>query len=285
MIVIKPQGITPDAIACSPDGTLLAASSRGVVLSAYDAFSGRLMWRTPPREHDYRTGAVYFSPDSRAVCSAWEPERVFDAHTGAPATCPADQMPGTANWPMVALAPGVPLRVASPDGRWSTGGMSLELRDAETNRTAPFFPHMGSGVGEKALIALWALAPMAFSPDGALFVGADNSRLHVFRCEDLSALPAINPHELHSQTPPVRAVATLRSVRKHFQAAAFTPNGHRLLTGTNDGLVRAWDTGTWAEAAAYDWKTGPVRCIVVTADGTRAAVAGTRKIVVWDLDV
>jgi WD40 repeat protein len=277
VIVIKPQGVTPDVIAFAPDGALLAASSTGLVLSVYDAFTGRLLWRTPQREHDYRTGAVHFSPDGRVVCLAWECDRIFDARTGEPATRPADQMPGSAHWPMLELDTGVAIRVASPDGRWSTGGRSLELHDAETNRTTPFFPHMGSGVGEKALIALWALAPMAFSPDGTLFVGADNSRLHVFRCEDLIALT--------QEGPQVRAVATLKSVRKFFQTAAFTPNGHRLLTGTNDGLARAWDTGTWQEAAAYDWKAGPVRCIVVTADGTRAAVAGTRKIVVWDLDI
>lgn len=95
------------------------------------------------------------------------------------------------------------------------------------------------------------------------------------RTTDLIATPAGEP---------LRAVATLNSVRKHFQTAVFTADGRRLLTGTNDGLVRAWDTGTWQEVAAYDWKAGPVRCIVVTTDGTRAAVAGTRKIVVWDLD-
>lgn len=276
MIVIKPQGVTPDAIAFSPDGALLAASSTGIVLSVYDAFSGKLLWRTPGREHDYRTGAVHFSPDGRSVCSAWLPQQLFDARTGESMTRPPDQMPGTANWPMLKLEPGVAIRVASRDGRWSASGPPLELHDNETNRTTDMYSHMGLGAGEKKPFPLWALAPRAFSPDGELFAGSDATRLHIFRCEELIALT--------ENGPVPRAVATLKSVRKHFQTAVFTLDGSRLLTGTNDGLVRAWNTGTWQEVAAYDWKAGPVRGIVVTADGNRAAVAGTRKIVVWDLD-
>jgi WD40 repeat protein len=269
MIAIKTDGVTPDRIAFSPDGALVAASSTGLVLSVYDALAGKLKWRTLPRPNDQRTGLVEFSPDGRAVCLAWEPGEVYDAETGR-------RLPGAATWPVLKLTTGVAGRARSADGRWSTDGMTTALHDAETNRTVEFFPRRGLGAGEKSPFPLHCIFPLAFSPDGSLFAGSDNTRLHVFRCEELIALA--------EDAPPLRAVATLKSVRKFFQAAVFAPRGDGLLTGTNDGLVRVWDTATWQERAVYDWKCGPIRWLAITTDGSRAAVAGTRKIVVWDLD-
>lgn len=285
MIVLKPPAI-PDRIAFSPDGALLGASSTGLMLSVFDAASGKLLWRTEPREYDNRTGDVSFSPDSRSVCLAWKPEDVYDARTGravAPADRRAEGLPGGGSWKLLKLDTGVASRIGSPDGRWSTGGQSLQLNDHDTGWSIDLFPFMGRSPNDKATFPIWAVAPLAFSPDSALLACADNTRLHVFRREDLLALAKAD--KKRTETLPVTTtVATLKSVRKHFQSAAFTPDGRGIMTGTNDGLVRVWDTTTWQERHAYDWKCGPVRWMIVTADSTRAAVAGTRKIVIWDLD-
>ncbi len=277
MIVLKPPAV-PDRIAFSPDGTLLGASSSGLMLSVFDAASGQLLWHTEPRTNDNRTGEVSFSPDSRFVCLAWTPEEIHDARSGR-----AERRPGGGDWKLLKLDPGIASRIGSPDGRWSTGGQSLQLNDHETGRTIDLFPFMGRSPNEKATFPIWAVAPLAFDPEGALLACADATKLHVFRCDDLAALAGADRKRPES-LPVTATVVTLKSVRKHFQSAAFTPDGRGLMTGTNDGFVRVWDTTTWQERQVYDWKCGPVRWIVVSADGTRAAVAGTRKIVIWDLD-
>ncbi len=69
----------------------------------------------------------------------------------------------------------------------------------------------------------------------------------------------------------------------HVGAVAFTPDGRTLLVGQGTG-VRAFDTETWAEGQAYDWRAGKVTCLAVAAGGLTAA-AGTKtgRVVVWDL--
>ncbi len=66
------------------------------------------------------------------------------------------------------------------------------------------------------------------------------------------------------------------------RALAFTPDGRTLLVG-HGPRVRAFDTASWAERAALDWRAGPVTALAVSGDGL-TAVAGTRtgRVVVWD---
>ena len=73
--------------------------------------------------------------------------------------------------------------------------------------------------------------------------------------------------------------------RKLFNGLAFTPDGSRLLTASNDESVRVWAAPNWIEATGYAWKIGKLGCVAVSADGTLAAAGGsTGKVVVWDLD-
>jgi WD40 repeat protein len=68
-------------------------------------------------------------------------------------------------------------------------------------------------------------------------------------------------------------------------ALAATPDGKRLLSGTDAGEVRLWDA-EGEQRAAYDPGLGPVRALAFAPDGMTAAVAGANRhdIVVFDVE-
>lgn len=107
---------------------------------------------------------------------------------------------------------------------------------------------------------------LAFSPDGNLLAGIYGPDLIVW---DVAARKEVVRHKPGS---------------KHFKGLAFTVDGSRLLTASNDESIRVWAAPNWVEATGYAWKIGKLGCVAVSADGTVAAAGGsTGKVVVWDL--
>lgn len=120
----------------------------------------------------------------------------------------------------------------------------------------------------------------AFEPPGAhataLAWSPDGSRLAV--------LAARRGWLLDSDTGAVTAEVGAHG--KQLNAVAFTPDGRRLLTAGNDGLVRAWDVATGGLVTEWDFAVGPVTAVAVACDGLTASAGGSQgRIVVWDLDL
>lgn len=110
--------------------------------------------------------------------------------------------------------------------------------------------------------------PLAFSPDGQRLLYGHGPKLTV-------AEPAT-----------LRPVAELTLKFKHFQDAAFAPDGHSVATVSNEETVKTWDTATWAPGPEWAWQVGKLKCIAFAADGMRAACGSDKgRIVVWDLDL
>lgn len=73
--------------------------------------------------------------------------------------------------------------------------------------------------------------------------------------------------------------------RKHFTAAAFSPDGKLLATTSNDTTVTMWDTTTWQPIRQYGWEIGKLRAVAFAPDGlTCAAGSDTGKVVLFDVD-
>ena len=66
-------------------------------------------------------------------------------------------------------------------------------------------------------------------------------------------------------------------------AVAFSPDGRRLASASDDGTVRLWDPATGAELAALTGHTGQVTAVAFSPDGRRLASAGWDGTVrLWD---
>jgi WD40 repeat protein len=292
VITIPLKGQLPGPIAFSPDGTLLGLRGREMSLCIYDTFTGNLLWSTPESAlpGGYSDGPVSFSPDNRYVIRNLIPSEVFEVKTGKRVpSLPDKKKPGSKSWPGPFLEPEIEVRALSPDGKWAAGSDEMDEPDLKfQNRTKNewinLFPYMGKVEGSKNKVPLWAIVPFTFSPDNSLLACGDHSRLHILRVEELAHLKPVDDRRPEINVPLVPIVVTLKLPRKHFQGAAFTTDGKRLLTISNEATVRVWETTSWKECHAYEWEAGPLRSITMSNDGTRAAVAGTKKIVIWDLD-
>ena len=108
---------------------------------------------------------------------------------------------------------------------------------------------------------------LAFSPDGRLLAGIYGPDLIVW---DVAAR---------------REVVRYKPSKKHFKGVAFTADGSRLLTVSNDAVIQVWAAPNWQPLTTYTWKIGKLGCVAVSADGTLAAAGGNSgKVVVLDLD-
>jgi WD40 repeat protein len=72
---------------------------------------------------------------------------------------------------------------------------------------------------------------------------------------------------------------------KHFTSIAFSRDGKRLATTSNDTAATIWDAITWEVRHRYEWQIGRLRTVCFAPDGLRCAAGSeTGQIVVWDLD-
>ena len=68
-------------------------------------------------------------------------------------------------------------------------------------------------------------------------------------------------------------------------AAVFSPDGRRILTGAHDGALRVWDATDGSAVRSFDWQIGPVTAVAFAPDGLTCAAAGLNgNVVVWDVD-
>ncbi|HEV3385677.1 MAG TPA: hypothetical protein VG097_12755 [Gemmata sp.] len=80
-------------------------------------------------------------------------------------------------------------------------------------------------------------------------------------------------------------VSILGSQSKQVNGIAFAPDSGKLLTVTNDGTVRVWDSTRAEIIQTFDWNIGPLTAVAFSPDGTLCAAGGKEgQIVLWDVD-
>jgi WD40 repeat protein len=200
-----------------------------------------------------------FFPDGKSVLlvlGGGDELAVFDAVTGERVRAlavPKDSQ--SANWSGTAI---------SPDGRTvaaqKQGGQHVWFWDAATGAV------LGSHRNAESTPS-W-VPILRFSPDSKrLAVTADR-------------------HALVLDVATRDRAQLLRGHEAEVKAVAFSPDGSRLLTGSDDRSAILWDVTTGRVLAVYKGHPGPVSLVAYSPDGQRVATASTDPLArVWPVDL
>jgi WD40 repeat protein len=261
------------AVAFSPDGRTVLTGSGGEVMRRmseevikrkgwgearlWDAATGQP--RGLPLHHEDYVWAVAFSPDGRTVLTgSWDKTaRLWDAATGQ-----RRGLPFRHEGPVCAVA-------FSPDGRTVLTGSydnTARLWDAATGQPrAKPLRHEGT------------VRVVAFSPDGrTVLTGSGASRAPPNEPNDWGEARLWDAATGEPRGLPLRH-------EDYLSAAAFSPDGRTVLTGSLDKTARLWDAGTGqprGQALRHEAGGGAV---AMSRDGRTVVTGGKDKTAqLWD---
>ncbi len=304
MFVLKNRDAVVNAVAFSPDGTLLAAAGYWGYLRLWD-LAGRSL-RFERRPSTSNQSHVFFAPGDRLYSFDYM-LATYDTKTGDGIASPRTRgrLPtvlATAPWPVPCYC------VAYPASR-SFACHTLSDRRQIWRRTIP-------GGDDETYTRVNTLFPrllvtaVAFSGDGkTVAVGCGTGETHVLRVADGKPVArivvpkqpavkavALSPDgtrlatcaashlRLHAVAEPPTEVKHTTLGRSHFLSVAWHPSGEFFATTCGE-TVTFWDAGTGERRNSFDWGVGKLGDVTFDAAGDRAACSGgAGEVVVWDVD-
>jgi WD40 repeat protein len=264
-------------VAFSPDGTRVVTVSRDRAVRLWEIAGGREL---ATLQHPEPVASATFSPDGTrlaTLASDWI-GRIWDVAGGRE---------------VAVLEPQITSVVFSPDGSRlvATGWEgTVHIRDAATGREisvlkghegkvnkARFSPDGGrivtasddktvrvfdaaSGRELRSLKHLSRVSSVAFSADGARIVTGDGKDARVFDAAS------------------GREIAALKGHGSAVNDAAFSRDGTRIATASDDRSVRLWDARSGAEIAKLEGDFTGVDTVMFDADGRRILATGVTSI-------
>jgi WD40 repeat protein len=239
------------------------------LVTVWDAQTGERLWATPPANINQERLRPRFSPDGRTVLDRTDrPDELalYDADTGKRVRTLAIANVATAV--MTSQGPRGPQWDAvefSPDGRVVIGvsynHADLWFWDPATGKLL--------GVCRSTDGVPMRNTRLAFAPDSKRLAAIAGRVVHVVDVSTRTMLHVLHGHEAN------------------VTALAFSPDGTKLLTGSDDKTAALWDVESGRLVTVYRGSKGAVNLVAYSPDGTHVATAGVAENFarVWPVDV
>lgn len=303
MRIFRGHRDTLNTVAYSPDGTLLASGGKDHTARVWDLASGVERVVLEEILIDNWIYDILFTPDGSRLVTAGRRAAVWDVASGALLATLGDRPAPISCRPLCLTSfPATGRVVLGWDWTWPAGPGTVTVWDPESGtheqlfgrhetriycvRFSPDGAWMAMSCAKKyargGMVRVWKVST------GSLHCELDHGEYWVLSLRFLpdNTLVTVSGKNVYLWDVRVGTqFAKLAGHRYQVNALAVTPDGKRILSGSNDHTVCVWDAATGRPLGSADWGVRQVHCIAVSPDGmTAAAVGMTRKVVVWDLD-